>query len=332
MRIVITGGAGFIGSHTAIKALESNHELLIIDDFSNSSKFVLDKIKYLSGKSFLFQKCNIVKKNILKKIFFNFKPQTVIHFAGIKSVEESIRLPLNYYENNLVGTLNLLEAMNENNCYNIIFSSSATVYGIPKYLPCDEKHPISPINPYGRSKYFSEEIIKDWTSSRIKNKSIILRYFNPVGAHKSGLIGENPKGKPNNLFPYISDVIKEKFKNLSIYGNDYETKDGTGVRDYIHVEDLAQAHVNSLNLLSNKIKSETINLGTGIGYSVLEIINQFEKTIQTKIPFIIEPKRSGDVGELVANNTKAFNLLEWGINNGLQEICEDTLRWIKTKN
>ena len=332
MRILITGGAGYIGSHTAIKALESNHKVLIVDNFSNSSKTILDKIKYLTGKSFLFEKCDLLKKNKLKKIFFNFKPQIVIHFAGMKSVEESIKLPLYYFANNVTSSINLLEAMNENNCHSIIFSSSATVYGIPKYSPCDEKHPISPINPYGRSKFFTEEIIKDWTSSKIENKSVILRYFNPVGAHKSGLIGESPKGKPNNLFPYLSDVITGKYNHLSVYGNDYETKDGTGVRDYIHVEDLAKAHINCLNFLSNKIKNETINLGTGVGYSVLEIINEFEKTIKAKVPFTIKPRRFGDVGELVADNKKAFNLLEWKINNGLQEICEDTIRWIKLNN
>lgn len=331
MRILITGGAGYIGSHTAVEVLKDNHDLFILDDYSNSSENVLDKIKYITNKSFEYLKCNILDKSLLKKIFNDFKPEIVIHFAGLKSVEESTKFPLNYYMNNIFGTVNLLEAMSNNNCKKIIFSSSATVYGTPIYSPCDENHQIWPINPYGKSKYFNEEIIKDWTISQKENKSIILRYFNPVGAHKSGIIGENPKGIANNLLPYVAGVITGKYEYLSIYGNDYETRDGTGVRDFIHVEDLAKAHVSSIELLNTKIKSEVINLGTGIGFSVLEIIKEFENTIQKTIPFEIKPRRSGDVAELIADNKKANRLLEWKITNSLHDICKDTVRWINNE-
>ena len=328
MRILITGGTGYIGSHTAVNVLKNNHDLFVVDNYSNSSEITLDKIKYLTDKNFESKKCDITDKKVITKVFNDFKPEAVIHFAGLKSVEESTIFPLNYYSNNVVGTVNLLEAMNNNNCRKIIFSSSASVYGNPIYSPCDENHQILPIHPYGKSKYFNEEIIRDWTISDKKNRSIILRYFNPVGAHKSGVIGESPKGIPNNLFPYITGVITGKYKYLSVYGNDYKTRDGSGVRDFIHVEDLAQAHVNSLKLLNNKIKSETINLGTGIGYSVLEIISEFEKTIKSLIPFKIKPRRPGDVPELIADNNKAKLLLDWKITNTLSDICEDTIRWI----
>ena len=332
MRILITGGAGYIGSHTAVNVLKDNHDLFILDDFSNSSKDTLDRIKQITNKNFEFTECNITEQCLLKKIFIKFKPEIVIHCAGFKSVEMSIKYPLNYYSNNIIGTINLLEAMNNSDCQKIVFSSSATVYGIPIYSPCDENHQISPINPYGKSKYFNEEIIKDWVISQKENKAIILRYFNPVGAHKSGIIGENPKGIPNNLLPYVAGVITGKYKYLSVYGKDYNTRDGTGVRDFIHVEDIAKAHVSSFKLLNNKIKSEIINLGTGVGFSVLEIIKEFENTIQKTIPFEIKKRRPGDVAELVADNKKAKLLLNWETSNSLHDICKDTIRWINNES
>ena len=328
MRILITGGTGYIGSHTAINVLFKNHELFVLDNYSNSSEDVLDKIKTITKRYFLSETCDIKEKSKLIKIFSVFNPEIVIHFAGLKAVNESIKKPLNYYANNIAGTINLLEVMEQFNCNKIIFSSSATVYGNPIYSPCDEKHQISPINPYGRSKYFIEEIIKDWTLSRDENKSVILRYFNPVGAHKSGIIGELPKGIPNNLFPFILGVILKKYKYLSIYGNDYDTIDGTGVRDYVHVEDIAMAHVNSLDLLNTFTKNQIINLGTGIGYSVLDIIKEFEKVIETKIPFKIKTRRVGDAAIVVADNKKAKSLLRWNIKNNLNDICKDTIKWM----
>jgi UDP-glucose 4-epimerase len=331
MRVLITGGTGYIGSHTAVNVLHNKHDLMILDNYINSSEIVLEKIQYITNKKFLSAKCNIRDKNHLIKIFSDFKPDIVIHFAGLKSVNDSIKIPLDYYLNNVTGTINLLEVMDQFNCQKIIFSSSATVYGKPIYSPCDENHKILPINPYGRSKYFIEEIIKDWTISKDQNKSIILRYFNPVGAHKTGIIGELPKGIPNNLFPYISGVIAGTYKYLSIFGNDYDTKDGTGVRDYVHVEDIALAHVKSFMLLEN-YKNETINLGTGSGYSVLEILKEFEKIIQKPIPFKIKPRRTGDPAKVIADNKKAKSLLKWDIKNNLNDICKDTINWINNYN
>ena len=327
MRILITGGTGYIGSHVAIDILKNQHDLCIIDNLSNSKVNTIKKIKSITSKLPEFYKCSINDKKSLNMIFSQFKPEVVMHFAGLKSVNESIIIPMKYYENNVLGTINLLNIMERNNCNNIIFSSSATVYGLPNYSPCDEEHIISPINPYGKSKYFIEEIIKDWVVSG-NRKSIILRYFNPVGAHKSGLIGELPNGTPNNLFPFITGVISESYEYLSVYGDDYKTRDGTGVRDYIHVADIAEAHVKSLNLLNEEMKSEIINLGTGKGFSVLEIINQFETLIKRKLPYKFKPKRSGDAPELIANNQKAKQLLNWEIKNNLEEICKDTLRWL----
>ena len=327
MRILITGGTGYIGSHVAIDILNNQHDLCIIDNLSNSKINTIKKIKSITNKLPEFYKCSINDKKSLNMIFSQFKPEVVMHFAGLKSVNESMIFPMKYYENNVLGTINLLNIMERNNCNNIIFSSSATVYGLPNYSPCDEAHIISPINPYGKSKYFIEEIIKDWVVSG-NRKSIILRYFNPVGAHKSGLIGELPNGTPNNLFPFITGVISESYEYLSVYGDDYKTRDGTGVRDYIHVADIAEAHVKSLNLLNEKMKSEIINLGTGKGFSVLEIINQFETLIKRKLPYKFKPKRLGDAPELIANNQKAKQLLNWEIKNNLEEICKDTLRWL----
>ncbi len=331
MRILITGGTGYIGSHTAINVLNCGHDVLILDNYSNSSYEITEKIKNITNKKFISKEGDINDKNNLLKIFSRFNPETIIHFAGLKSVNESSKIPIDYYKNNVSGTINLLEAMDIFNCKKIIFSSSATVYGMPLYSPCDENHQIFPTNPYGRSKYYIEQIIKDWTISKHENRSIILRYFNPVGAHKSGLIGENPRGIPNNLFPYLSNVITKKYEYLSIYGNDYNTRDGTGVRDYVHVEDIAMAHVNSLKLINN-IKHEIINLGTGIGFSVLEIKNEFEAIIKKQIPFKFKPRRLGDAPELIADNKKAKILLKWYIKNNLHDICKDTIKWINYNN
>ena len=332
MRVLITGGTGYIGSHTAVNVLHNKHDLMILDNYSNSSEVVLEKIQYITNKNFLSTKCNIRDKNHLIKIFSDFKPDIVIHFAGLKSVNDSIKIPLDYYSNNVTGTINLLEVMDQFNCQKIIFSSSATVYGKPIYSPCDENHKISPINPYGNSKYFIEEIIKDWTNSKDQNRSIILRYFNPVGAHKSGIIGEMPKGIPNNLFPYISGVINKQYEYLSIYGSDYDTKDGTGIRDYVHVEDISMAHVNSIELMNKNIKYEIINLGTGSGFSVLEIVKEFESIIKKPIAFKIKPRRAGDAPTIVADNKKARSILQWEIKNNLDDMCKDTIKWINSNN
>ena len=263
-KILVTGGAGYIGSHTCIELLEAGYEVVVVDNLSNSNTEALKRVESITGKSITFYLVDIRERDKMAAVFAEHAFSAVIHFAGLKAVNESMKNPLKYYSNNITGTINLLEVMQQFNCNKIVFSSSATVYGNPIYSPCDEKHQIFPINPYGRSKYFIEEIIKDWTLSNDKNKSVILRYFNPVGAHKSGIIGESPRGIPNNLFPFILGVISKKYKYLSIYGNDYDTLDGTGVRDYVHVEDIAMAHVNSLDLFTQLLVHDFSEVLNGI--------------------------------------------------------------------
>ena len=327
MRIAITGGAGYIGSHTLLDILGDGHEALVIDNFANSSPEALSRVKSLSNRQFESVEESITSTANLSAIFADFQPEAVIHFAGLKAVGESEEIPLTYYEENIQGTISLLRAMDECGCRNIIFSSSATVYGLPDYLPFDEAHSTIPINTYGRTKYFAEEIIHDWTKTHAEKSAIILRYFNPVGAHKSGMIGEDPSGIPNNLVPFIAQVAIGKRDALYVYGTDYDTKDGTGVRDYIHITDLASGHVAAVDYIANHTGFEAINLGTGQGYSVLEMVAAFEKASGKNIPVRHEPRRKGDLASSYADSSKAKRLLGWQAQYGIDEMCEDVWRW-----
>lgn len=327
MKILITGGLGYLGSHTCIDLLKKGYKVIIIDNLSNSSEKVLEGIKKISGKKPKFIKCDIRDQSRLIQIFKDSSPQYVIHFAGLKSVTDSLYLPLDYFENNVTGTINLLKAMDASECKNIVFSSSATVYGIPEYCPCDEKHPTNPTNPYGNSKLISEKIISDWVNTSPGLKALIFRYFNPAGAHSSGLIGESPIGRANNLMPVILDVASGKKDNLLIFGDDYNTRDGTGLRDYIHVSDLSLAHVVGLEKLEKFDQYTILNLGTGRNYSIYEVIDIFENTNNVKIKSVIASRREGDLAEVWASNNKAKNLLGIEFNRQLDEICKDAYRW-----
>lgn len=327
MRIAITGGAGYIGSHTLLDLLGQGHETLVIDNFSNASPEALRRVKTLSNRTFDTQTQNITDNQNLSALFDEFKPEAVIHFAGLKAVGESEEIPLTYYQENIQGTISLLRAMDACGCQNIIFSSSATIYGMPDYLPFDEAHQARPINTYGRTKYFAEEIIHDWTKTNAQKSAVILRYFNPVGAHKSGMIGEDPSGIPNNLVPFIAQVAIGRREALSVFGDDYDTPDGTGVRDYIHITDLASGHVAALDYIAEHNGFETVNLGTGQGYSVLEVVAAFEKASGRTIPTIIKPRRKGDLASSYADCKKAKNLLGWHAHFGIDKMCEDVWRW-----
>lgn len=327
MRVVITGGAGYIGSHTLLEILGDGHEALVIDNFSNASPESLNRAKILSNRNFETAEQTVTECTSLCALFEDFQPDAVIHFAGLKAVGESEEMPLTYYEENINGTIALLRAMDKSGCRNIIFSSSATVYGMPHYLPFDEAHPTAPINTYGRTKYFAEQIIHDWTKTAADKSAVMLRYFNPVGAHKSGMIGEDPSGIPNNLVPFIAQVAIGRREALSVFGNDYDTKDGTGVRDYIHITDLALGHVAALDYLETHNGYEVINLGTGNGYSVLEVVAAFEKASGTDIPLRIEPRRKGDIACFYADASKAKKLLGWQAQYDIEAMCEDVWRW-----
>lgn len=327
MRVLVTGGAGYIGSHTMLNLLAEGNVPLVVDDFSNSSPRALDRVARLSNRNFEHIDADISDRNLINQIMDDFKPQAVIHFAGLKSVGDSQKLPLTYYEQNVSSAIHLLKSMDRVGCKQIIFSSSATVYGRPHYLPCDEEHPVAPVNVYGRTKYFIEEIIRDWAAHDPNKSAAILRYFNPVGAHSSGLIGENPTGIPNNLVPFIAQVAVGKREKLHVFGNDYDTPDGTGVRDYIHVSDLATGHIAALNYISAHTGIETINLGCGKGFSVMQVINSFRLASGQNIPYEIRSRRDGDVGELYANSEKAKSLLNWEANLSLDQMCQDVWRW-----
>lgn len=327
-RIFLTGGTGYIGSHTCIELLNNDYDVVIYDSLSNSSIKVLDRIKQITGKDLTFIKGDIRDEDLMAKSMVGC--DAVIHFAGLKAVGESSEIPIEYYDNNINGTLCLLRAMKKNNIYNLVFSSSATVYGEPKYLPLDEKHPLSATNPYGKTKLFIEEILRDVFASDNKWHMALLRYFNPIGAHNSGLIGESPNGIVNNLLPYVSQVAIEKREYLSIWGNDYDTVDGTGVRDYIHVVDLAIGHLKALeNIL--KLGCDAINLGTGTGYSVLEIVKAFEKASNKNVPYKIQSRRRGDIASCYANSNKAKKLLNWETIKNIDDMCCDTWNW-QSKN
>jgi UDP-glucose 4-epimerase len=327
MRVLITGGAGYIGSHTLIEIINNSHQVVVIDNYSNSEKEIISRISQISKNAITIIDIDIREKKLLKNVFSEFRPEAVIHFAGLKSVNESITKPTLYHDVNISGTISLLECMEHSGCHRIVFSSSATVYGNPQYLPIDEKHPCLPANPYGRSKLIAEQILEDWQRSNQCNSAVILRYFNPIGAHFSGLIGETPKGIPNNLLPYITQVASGRLEKLFVFGDDFETPDGTGIRDYIHVSDLASVHVAALNYSLSKNKTSIFNVGTGRGYSVLEIIKAFEKASGTRIPYEIKPRRPGDVAVSVANVNYANSELGWKAKFGIFDMCTDAWRY-----
>ena len=333
MAVLVTGGAGYIGSHTVVELLEKGREVVIIDDFSNSKSSVLDAIKEITKKTFKFYEGSYLDRELLEKIFEENKIDSVINFAGFKAVGESVQKPLEYYHNNVFGAINLLEVMKKYNVKNFIFSSSATVYGDPEKVPLDENCKIGgTTNPYGTSKLFIEQILQDLYKSDNTWNIVILRYFNPVGAHESGLIGEEPQGIPNNLMPYIVRVAAGILKELSIFGNDYDTEDGTGVRDYIHVVDLAKGHLAALDKLEKEKHGIFIyNLGTGNGYSVLGMVKAFEKATGKKVPYRIVERRAGDIAKCYSNVEKAEKELNWKAEKGIEEMCRDSWKYIEKK-
>lgn len=331
MSILVTGGAGYIGSHTVVELLGAGKEVVIADNFVNSKPCVLDRIRKITGKDFKFYNVDLCCKSALEVVFKSEKIDSAIHFAGLKAVGESTQIPLRYYENNLISTLNLCELMAEYNCKNLVFSSSATVYGKPETVPIREDAPNSATNPYGETKLMIEHILKDLYKADKEWNTAILRYFNPIGAHESGEIGEDPTGIPNNLMPYITQVAIGKRECLSVFGNDYNTHDGTGVRDYIHVVDLAKAHLAALNWLDQKPGLDVFNIGTGHGYSVLDIVNAYEKATGVKINYKIAPRRPGDIDECYADPSKAREVLHWTAKYDINDMCRHSANW-QSKN
>lgn len=328
MKILVTGGTGYIGSHTAVELLNSDYEIVIIDNFSNSKSDVLDKIKLITNKDFKFYEGDVCNKDLLRKIFNENEIDAVIHFAGYKAVGESVKKPIMYYRNNIDSTLSLIEVMNEFNCKKIVFSSSATVYGNPTTLPIKEDFPLSTTNPYGSTKLMIENILRDLYISDNDWSIALLRYFNPIGAHVSGLIGEDPKGIPNNLMPYIVKVANKELDKLSVFGNDYDTPDGTGVRDYIHVVDLAKGHIKAIEKILKDKGIDAYNLGTGIGYSVLDLVTTFEKVNNIKVPYKITDRRPGDIASCYADSSYALEKLNWKAEKGIEEMCKDAYNYI----
>lgn len=326
MSILVTGGAGYIGSHTAVELLNLGYDIVIADNLSNSKQVSIDRIKQITGKDLVFVKADLRKYSQVKKIFSQNKIDTVIHFAGLKAVGESVEMPVKYYENNLYTTINVLKAMQEFSCNNFIFSSSATVYGDPERLPLTEDCRLSATNPYGATKLMIERILRDSCTANPALSVVSLRYFNPVGAHKSALIGEDPGGIPNNLMPYLAQVAAGKLKELSVYGNDYPTPDGTGRRDYIHITDLSLGHIAALKALKTP-GFKTYNLGTGRSYSVMEMIAAFERASGRKLPYKIVARRAGDIAECYANCDKAKAELGFSAKLGLDDMCRDLWRW-----
>ncbi len=330
MAILITGGAGFIGSHTAVEFLNAGYDVVIADNYVNSSPKVLDRIREITGKEFRAYEVDLCDKEALRRVFVeNPDIDSAIHFAGLKAVGESVAQPGRYYYNNLLSTLNLVELMAQYNAKRIVFSSSATVYGSPKTVPIKEDFPLSTTNPYGETKLMIERILKDvWFADKDWSVSI-LRYFNPIGAHKSGLIGENPRGIPNNLLPYVAKVAAGQLPFLQVYGDDYDTPDGTGVRDYIHVVDLAKAHLKALQRADRVTGVEYYNIGTGVGYSVLDIVHAYEKASGLKVPYKIVARRPGDIATCYADPTKAAEILGWHAEFGIEDMCRDMANWQK---
>ena len=327
MAVLITGGAGFIGSHTAVEFLNSGKEIIIVDNFSNSKPCVLDRIKELTGKDFKFYEADLRDEAAVEKIFAENTIDSVIHFAGLKAVGESVEKPIMYYDNNLLSTLILCNVMAKYGAKRIVFSSSATVYGKPKSVPISEDFSLSTTNPYGETKLMIERILKDiWVSDNSWSIAV-LRYFNPIGAHKSGRIGEDPKGIPNNLLPYVAQVAAGKRECLSVFGDDYNTHDGTGVRDYIHVVDLARAHLKALEYADKNTGIEYFNIGTGVGYSVLDIVKAYEAATGIKIKYKVTARRPGDIDECYANPQKAYNMLGWKAEYNIEDMCRDANNW-----
>ena len=332
MNILVTGGCGYIGSHTCCELLNKGHNVIIIDNLSNSKKEVVNYIKEITGHDVTLYIGDVCDKDLLRKIFNENKIDSVIHFAGYKAVGESVKLPLKYYRNNLDSTLSLCEVMSEFDCKNLVFSSSATVYGIPKKLPIKEDFPLSTTNPYGTTKLMIERILKDLYTSDNTWHIALLRYFNPIGAHSSGLLGEDPNGIPNNLMPYIVKVAIGELECLSIFGDDYDTKDGTGVRDYIHVVDLALGHIAAIEKIDKEPGVYTYNLGTGVGYSVLELVKTFSKVNNIIVNYKIAPRRPGDIAECYADTTKASDELHWHATKTIEDMCRDSYNFaIKNK-
>ena len=327
MRVCLTGGAGYIGSHVLVGLLNGGHEVLVIDNFVNSSLKSLDQVRTMTGSSFEVLDQDICNHDALSEALSSFRPDIVIHCAGLKAVGESQEQPLRYYRTNVEGSISLLEAMDEASCRRIIFSSSATVYGMPHYLPYDEAHPVAPVNVYGRTKAIVEDIITDWAAIDPSRSAALLRYFNPAGAHETGEIGEDPRGIPNNLVPYIADVVTGNRPELSVFGDDYDTRDGTGVRDYIHITDLADGHIAAMAYLGDHQGVEVFNLGTGEGSSVFEVILAFRRASNQSIPYAIKTRRDGDVSESVANPSKANVRLGWRADRTLDAMCADVWRW-----
>ena len=328
MAILVTGGAGYIGSHTVIELQNAGYDVVVMDNLSNSSEVALERVQEITGKPLTFYKADILDREATEEIFSKEKIDAVIHFAGLKAVGESVQKPWEYYNNNITGTLILLDVMRKHNVKNIIFSSSATVYGEPEKVPVTEETPKgSCTNPYGWTKSMLEQILTDIQKADPSWNVILLRYFNPIGAHKSGKIGENPNGIPNNLMPYITQVAVGKLPKLGVFGNDYPTPDGTCIRDYIHVLDLATGHVKALERLKKNAGLDIYNLGTGIGYSVLDVIHNFEAATGITIPFEFKPRRAGDIPVNYSNADKAWKELGWKAQYGIKEMCEDSWRW-----
>ena len=330
MSILVTGGVGFIGSHTVVELQNAGYDVVVLDNLCNANPKVLDRIEAITGKKVPFYQADIRDREALNEIFDKESIDSVIHFAGLKAVGESVQKPLEYYDNNISGTLVLVDVMRQHGCKNIIFSSSATVYGDPAFVPITEECPKGVCtNPYGWTKSMLEQILSDMQKADNEWNVVLLRYFNPIGAHKSGTIGENPNGIPNNLMPYITQVAVGKREELGVFGDDYDTPDGTGVRDYIHVVDLALGHVKALKKIEEKAGLKIYNLGTGCGYSVLDVVHNFEKASKVKIPYSIKPRRAGDIATCYADASKAKEELGWEAQYGILEMCEDSWRWQK---
>lgn len=326
-KVLLTGGAGYIGTHTLLELLAQGHEICVVDSFANSSPEALDRVRRLANHNFEVVEADIRDRNALLSAFENFKPEAVIHFAGLKAVGEAEEKPLAYYDTNITGTLVLLDVMTATDCKRIIFSSSATVYGEPDYLPIDEEHPLRATSVYGRTKLMAEQILADWCRAHDGSSNVLLRYFNPVGAHASGSIGEDPQGTPNNLMPFIAQVAVGRRDHLMVFGDDYETRDGTGLRDYIHVVDLARAHVAALNYAMAHVGTDVFNIGTGDGSTVLEMLAAFSHACGRELPYKIAPRRPGDIAACLADPTKANRILNWQTTHGMDEMTHSTWKW-----
>ncbi|WP_066067111.1 UDP-glucose 4-epimerase GalE [Neobacillus soli] len=327
MAILVTGGAGYIGSHTCVELLNAGYEVIILDNFSNSKPESLNRLKEITGKDFKFYEVDLLDRKGLETLFSENQIEAVIHFAGLKAVGESVSIPLHYYHNNITGTLILCDVMKKHGVHNLVFSSSATVYGMPERVPISEDFPLSATNPYGRTKLMIEEILRDLYVADKSWSIALLRYFNPIGAHESGRIGEDPNGIPNNLMPFITQVAVGKLKELQVFGSDYPTVDGSGVRDYIHVVDLALGHLKALEKVMPANGVEAYNLGTGTGYSVLEIVSAFETASGVNVPYKIVDRRPGDVAICYADPSKAKSELDWAAERGIEDMCRDSWRW-----